>query len=53
MKLYAPCEVCEKRAFFIRKRKVTPLTLSKVVVSKKQMCGTCYRKVLEALTPKK
>jgi len=49
MKLFAPCEVCDKWSFFIRKRKIVIAPVAKPVTSKKQMCSTCYTKVLAAL----
>lgn len=49
---HGKCEICKRKAFFARKRKIeVPLTGS--AMSKKQMCSNCYSAILTALSKNK
>lgn len=49
---FGKCELCPRRRFFIRKRKV-PLPINRTAKSQKLMCDHCYKNVLTLLETNK
>lgn len=51
-KVYAPCGVCKKKRFFIRKRLIEIPVTGGEMTSQKLMCTKCAKDIILMLKPK-